>query len=70
MTTAQVCEQCGAPMENRRKCDHCQTVYYTGPDTPERTQPDYVLNGFSSISTCTLDFQTSGYPLPYGGWQP
>lgn len=71
---ALVCEMCGAPMKTRRECEHCQTVYYTGPDVPQFPQQPWNLSGFNSASTIPVmmynDFQTSGYPTPYGGWQP
>jgi len=55
------CEQCGAPMENRRECGYCGMKYYSGPDVPPsmfRGQAE-TSDGWSDVfygtsSSCTM----------------
>ena len=62
MTTAQICEQCGAPMKDRRKCGHCRTEYYIGPDVVDSPFPDMSsMSNYSSISTCMVFSTNNGY---------
>lgn len=64
MTTAQICEQCGAPMENRRKCGHCRTVYYIGPDVSPPVDP-WGMSWNSSSSCMVMSTYASHADIPF-----
>lgn len=58
MGKALKCEMCGAPMKNRRECEYCGMLYYTGPEVPEREYlyPHIVRDMYSSSYAYSTSF--------------
>jgi len=60
---ALICEMCGAPMENRRKCGYCRVLYYTGPEVPAPSEGMSMRH--ISGSSCMVMNTYSSYVEPY-----